>query len=67
MSWSLSDSRGYMTWNEVCRLVFDFLNILMRMAVHAPHGIYQQIEGNNEAGTTQSTMSYVTNGIYEAD
>ncbi|KAI2890517.1 hypothetical protein CBS76997_6616 [Aspergillus niger] len=47
--------------DELVAIGFSGLYDLER--VHAPHGIYQQIEGNNEAGTTQSTMSYVTNGV----
>ncbi|GLA66922.1 hypothetical protein AtubIFM56815_010881 [Aspergillus tubingensis] len=59
-SWSLRKfSQG--EEDELVAIGFSGLYDLER--VHAPHGIYQQIEGNNEPGTALSTMSYATNGV----
>ncbi|GAT29629.1 tetratricopeptide repeat domain protein [Aspergillus luchuensis] len=55
-SWSLRSEE-----DELVAIGFSGLYDLER--VHAPHGIYQQIESNNEPGTALSTMSYATNGV----
>ncbi|GKZ48471.1 hypothetical protein AbraIFM66951_000533 [Aspergillus brasiliensis] len=47
--------------DELVAIGFSGLYDLER--AHAPHGIYQPIEGSNEAGTAQSTMSYTPSGL----